>query len=490
MLATKTTQSDWLSLDRHQPIGSRALFDHSPHSFNLDRQFSAARLTQSDALLANEKLTTFSVNTQQIVGTFRADTFTVSSAIARTIISGNGNTDFGSGRRDLLDLSSTSSSSVRFNWANQAGVAYNPGTGTRIFDAIDFNDGRQILFEGIESIQFADRVVNLAIVPNDPLFSQQWNLHMIGVQNAWRFTTGSPNVLIGVEDTGLSLDRSNAPHLDLGSTRALAGQFADDGRENHGTAVQGIIAAATDNGIGMSGINWKSTVIHVDILGRNWGDLSLAEGSQQIINQARQTGHRLVINLSLGIPKSFGVNYSTGLEEIVKNNPDVVFVIAAGNDGHLRIEGIASPANLARLYNNVIAVGAVWGTQNRFGQTTTPGTRIEYPSWWGSQYGEGLTLMAPSEVIAPTSRDTFGDSVRFTYQSDFNGTSAATPQVTGIASLLLSVNPVLSAAQVRQILVQTATDVAQPGFDKFTGAGVVNADAAVRRAIALWRGFA
>jgi serine protease len=59
-----------------------------------------------------------------------------------------------------------------------------------------------------------------------------------------------------------------------------------------------------------------------------------------------------------------------------------------------------------------------------------------------------------------------------------------------VASLVLSANPYLSAAQVRQILAQTSIDVGQLGYDKLTGSGVVNADAAVRRAMAISRGYA
>ena len=72
----------------------------------------------------------------------------------------------------------------------------------------------------------------------------------------------------------------------------------------------------------------------------------------------------------------------------------------------------------------------------------------------------------------------------------FNGTSAATPNVTGVASLVWSANPNLSATQVKQILSQTAYDLSVPGYDTVYGSGFVNADAAVRRAMALGYGAA
>jgi subtilisin family serine protease len=72
----------------------------------------------------------------------------------------------------------------------------------------------------------------------------------------------------------------------------------------------------------------------------------------------------------------------------------------------------------------------------------------------------------------------------------FGGTSAATPNVTGVASLLWSANSNLSAAQVKQILSQTSYDLGLSGYDTAHGSGFVNADAALRRALAIGRGVA
>ena len=452
------------------------------------------RLVNDGLLIRNADDNTFTVNTRILTGSLRADRFGFTDINnldnQQTIVSGNGNVDFGLGSRDVINLSTISMSAATINLAsNTSGVVFNPGNGSRVFDSISFGNGQEILFEGIDQIQFADGVINLSVLPNDPLFNAQWNLHMMGVHNAWRFTTGSANVAIGIEDTGLTMNLNGLSHPEIGPTFNLGNQVMDDGTTNHGTSVQGIIAARSNNGIGMTGINWNSTVLNIDTLQQNPGDLSIAEGAQIMINQARSAGQRLVINMSLGVPNSFGVNYDRDLEQVVQNNPDVLFVIAAGNFGDRGLSGLSSPGVLAQFYSNVIAVGAVWGTQDYFGQVTTPGDRINYPGWWGSQYGDGLTVVGPSEVIAPIA--TFGGGqVEFGYTTKFNGTSAATPNVAGVASLVLSANPNLSATQVRDIIAQTAVDVGARGYDAFTGSGVVNADAAVRRAIAIGLGNA
>jgi hypothetical protein len=438
-------------------------------------------------------LTTEAVGGLQVLsGTFGADTFRPSSGIARTAISGNGNVDFVSGARDVLDLSNIFSTSVSLNLASVTGggVAFDLGTGMRLFDAINFSDGRQILFEGIDSIRFADGVRDLFIAPNDPLFNQQWNLHMMGVHNAWRFTTGSTNVAIGVQDTGLGIDSNGGIHPDLRSDNTTSNSETRDdffythlgvSDTSHGTAVQGIIAAATNNGVGLSGINWNSPVINLDVLGDNLGDLSLESATRDMINTALSRGQRLIINMSLE-----GDAINPALEQLIAQYQDsVLFVIAAGNNDR---NSLSYPASLAQRFSNVIAVGASWGQQDRNGNARIPGTRISYPDWWGSNYGGGLSLMAPSEVITTDAVQDFS-GVTFRLDQDFNGTSAAAPNVAGVASLVWSINPNLTATQVHHILQQTATDLGIPGRDLEYGNGFVNADAAVRRAIALTQGL-
>jgi len=428
-----------------------------------------------------------SINTNNgvrtINGTLSADTLTFESGFSTTVIFGNGNVDFGQGSRDVIDLSQISSTTVSFNYANTSGggIIYDAGGGNSLYDVMTLGDGSKIYFQGVDAIQFADTRIDLSVVPNDPLFGEQWNLHMMGVHNAWRFTTGSDQVIIGIEDAGLAVDANGNSHPDLQNSIVSTNNYVAESSDiSHGTSVQSIISAQTNNQLGISGINWVSPNYQIDVIGGNEGDFSLADATQLLINQAQ--GKPLIINLSLtgGDP----------IEELVKNNANnVLFVVAAGNENQ---SSLASPANLAGNYDNVIAVGAVWGNRDWFGNPQTPGQRTFYDGGWGSNYGDGLTGVAGAEVPAAGASTNASGGIDFNYKyysddpniNPFFGTSAAASQTSGIASLVWSANPNLTAGQVKGILSSTAYDLGTPGYDTEYGHGLFNADAAVRAAIA------
>ncbi|NJP10980.1 MAG: S8 family serine peptidase [Leptolyngbyaceae cyanobacterium RU_5_1] len=430
----------------------------------------------------NLSATTASTTIQTLSGSLEADLFTPNLNYDRTLISGNGNVYLGDGYYDVLNLSNLASTSVKFSLVQlgstgvSGGVAYNPGNGTRLFDRITLASGQEILFEGIDLIWFGDRIIPLFVNPSDPLFNQQWNLHAMGVHTAWRFTQGTSNVMIGIEDTGLGVNSLGFIHDDLRTTTINGTSYYDDfstRSTSHGTAVQSIIAANTNNNLGLSGINWNSPVHSIDVIpgpSGDTGDYSLAAATQELINSAG--GRRLIINLSL----SGSDPNPAELNQLVAQNPNVLFVISSGNDNRSSLD---YPASLGQNYGNVVAVGAIDDSGNRW---TTPAE--------GSNYGFGLSLMGPTEVIAARATKT-NSGVSFDYYDFqplgdyFSGTSAATPNVSGVASLVWSANPNLTASQVHEILQQTAYDLGAPGDDLEYGAGLVNADAAVRRALAL-----
>lgn len=152
-----------------------------------------------------------------------------------------------------------------------------------------------------------------------------------------------------------------------------------------------------------------------------------------------------------------------------------LLVGASGNNRQIE-DIIVYPAE----YEEVIAVGAVLQDDMR--------ARNEK---WKSSYGKELELVAPSVVTTTVN----GGG----YRTDFSGTSAACPHVSGVAALVWSANPRLSNYQVRSILTSTCDDLqyerlnppghhpawwenATPGWDLYTGFGRVNAYEAVKKA--------
>ncbi|MBW4598057.1 MAG: S8 family serine peptidase [Calothrix sp. FI2-JRJ7] len=459
------------------------------------------------------------------VGKLSAETFTYNGSSQITYVSGNGNIDFGLGKRDTLDFKTAgiSSGQVSYNWATSTagGVVGNPGNGNRVFDAITINAGAytgyQILFEGIEQLQFSDQTFDLAsvvpgaaagfkgtIVTNDPKFNEQVNLFASQVQGAWRFTTGNDSVLIGIEDSGLGVDASGNIHPDLRSTIFSGTNYIDESSTDfHGTKVQSTIAGAANNGIGTAGINWASRVKHIDVLGGNADDKDLATATQLLIDQATLNGQNLIVNLSLS-----GGDTQAFINLVAQNSNKVLFVAAAGNSGT-----ISSLAALAETYPNFTTVGSSWGFVDDYGNAKIPGTRVDYsqnnpeltatgqpqslyPTWWRSGYVDNttflagkkpLTLMALTEYPAASATKNSNGAFSFGYNDRFNGTSASTPIVSGIASLVWSLNPILTAGQVKEILAQTAVDLGAAGYDQYYGHGFVNAEAAVRAVVARTR---
>ena len=101
-----------------------------------------------------------------------------------------------------------------------------------------------------------------AAVPNDPYFADfQWNLRQVRAPEAWDLTTGDRRVIIAIVDTGIALDHPDlidklVPGINLVTPGAPP---ADD--NGHGTHMAGIAAAATNNALGIAGLNWEARLI-------------------------------------------------------------------------------------------------------------------------------------------------------------------------------------------------------------------------------------
>ncbi len=319
------------------------------------------------------------------------------------------------------------------------------------------------------------------VIPNDPSFVSQWGLTRINCPTAWMRQTGSANVTVAVIDTGIDLNHPElAPLLvagrdlvDLGMNPVpppgfrFEGDFA--GRDNdpqdevgHGTHVAGTIACMTNNGVGVAGVTWTSRLMPVRVLARivNLNDATdvrgvgsgadIAAGIRWAVDNGAQ-----VLNLSLGGPTDMQVERDAIAYAVSQG---VVVVAAMGNAFQQ-----GNPTSFPAAYPDVIAVGAI----NQADQ------RAPF-----SQTGPHIDVAAPGVGILSTVWD---DGF-----ATFQGTSMASPHVAGVAALILACNSSLTAAQVGDLIRQTAQPLRDNPGDPVPndnyGFGCVDADAAINRA--------
>jgi muramidase (phage lysozyme) len=193
-----------------------------------------------------------------------------------------------------------------------------------------------------------------------------------------------------------------------------------------------------------------------------------ADALMEFVDYAQESGQpTAIVNLSLDLTQvesdggvktryEFTPEEREALEYARQNG--VLVVVAAGNDGSV----MSVLGQAAQEFDNIITVGATNGNQ-----------RADY-----SSYGRrGPDIMAEGGSIAEPILSTAGDNV-----GTMAGTSIATAQVTGAASLVWEANPELNYRQIIEALKSTATDLNVAGEDSETGAGLVNPDGAVAKA--------
>jgi len=324
-----------------------------------------------------------------------------------------------------------------------------PGLGVAVLDVPE-DAGGAVLSSLSQSGVFAwverDYYAHTAAVPNDPSYASQWYLPRIQSPQAWSVTTGAASVVVAVIDSGIC-----ATHPDL-SPKLLPGWNFLDGTSDtsdqlgHGTAVAGTVAAASNNHIGVAGVNWASTILPLVVV--NGKDQAAYSDIAAAIQYAADHGAR-VINVSLG-----GRNPSQTLETAVEYawSKGAVVIAAAMNDAS---DAPYYPAACGR----ALAVAATDANDHLAAF---------------SNYGTWIALSAPGTDILST--------VNGGGYSYWNGTSFAAPIVAGVAALCLAVNPALSNPALVSILEHSTDDLGVPGFDSYFGWGRINAFKAVTAA--------
>lgn len=290
--------------------------------------------------------------------------------------------------------------------------------------------------------------------PNDPCYlapcvstHKQWHIDKIGLPSAWDVTTGRASVTIAVVDSGV-----DPGHPDLvGRVTQAPQNFSNDAtisdENGHGTHVAGIVAAAANNGEGVAGVNWVVNVLAVKVL--NSVATGTASSIASGIRYAADNGARIV-NLSLGAS-----SYSQTLAEaVVYAQQRGVLVIAAADNQYS-----SSPVYPAAL-PGVVAVGA----------TTSADVKASF-----SNYGSWVDIMAPGQGIVSTwPRSLSGSNPPYVVK---DGTSMASPMVAGVAALLWSAYPYMSANGVMQRIYDTTTQI--PGGSNYSIHGRIDAAAAL-----------
>lgn len=339
------------------------------------------------------------------------------------------------------------------------------------------------------------------LAPNDPQYANQWHYKYVAntseglnLPPAWDITTGLSTTVVAVIDTGI------LNHTDLAGRIVPGYDFIADtfvandgnGRDNnpadpgdwivanecggihsaqdsswHGTHVAGTIGAATNNGVGVSGVNWNAKILPVRVLGKCGGYTSdIVDGMRwaaglSVSGVSANANPADVINMSLGGSGACSTTEQNAVNAIVAAGTAVV--VAAGND-NANASGF-SPASCSGVItvasNNREGDRAYYSNYGATVEVTAPG---------------GETFTASNGVLSTldTGLTTPANSNSYAY---YQGTSMAAPHVAGLASLVLGQNPGMTPAQLLTHLQATARPFPSGSTCNTSncGAGIVDA---------------
>ena len=318
--------------------------------------------------------------------------------------------------------------------------------------------------------------VSVVSLPNDPLFSQQWHLLNTGqlggtpgmdlnVVKVWQEFTGA-GVTVGVfegggvEYTHRDLINNYDTTIDYDGVENNGNPFPTD-TEFHATSVAGIIAAEANNGIGVVGVAHGATLASFRF--------SHNSGLSTIRTLARYRDVD-VANNSWSVREPFADNLFNGSGNVIE--PSVIDAVKNGRGG-LGTALVFSAGNRRKfgdntnyhnLRNSIHAITVAALLDNgKVGWYSTPGASILV-----SAFGGGV----PGSIVTTDRTGDLGYNESGDYTSIFNGTSASTPQVSGVVALMLEANPNLGYRDIQEILAYSArqNDPTSTGW-KFNGAG-------------------
>ncbi|MGI9094917.1 MAG: S8 family peptidase, partial [Thermoleophilaceae bacterium] len=330
-------------------------------------------------------------------------------------------------------------------------------------------------------------------VPNDPGFSNLYGLNNTGqavagvsgtpdadidAPEAWDLTTGSPDVVVAVVDSGVDVahpDLSSSIWTNPGESgggresngidddaNGLVDDFrgwdwvADDNlpadENGHGTHVSGTVTASGNNATGVTGVSWNSRVMPLRVL-----DAAGSGTVADLVSAYRYAGAKgaPILNASLG-----GSGFSRAELDAINAAPNTLFVVAAGNGG---ADGVGDNVDTAPEYPcayaaaNIVCVAASDQNDGLAGF---------------SNFGfNSVDLAAPGVRTLSTVP---GGGYQY-----FSGTSMATPHTAGAAALIWSLEPGASVAGVKSALLG-GTDAKSAFTQKTATGGRLDADRSLR----------
>ncbi|MBW3622201.1 MAG: S8 family serine peptidase [Armatimonadetes bacterium] len=298
---------------------------------------------------------------------------------------------------------------------------------------------------------------------NDLFFAtHQWYLSKMRVPEAWDITTGSEEITIAVLDSGIDLEHPDLKDKLVPGYNPVNEAEPPTDADGHGTHVAGLAAAMSNNEIGIAGVSWGAKIMPIKVSGADgsMADSDIAKGMVWGADRGAK-----IFNLSLGGEEADTTTVTTDAIKYVRDRNGLILA-AAGNEAE---EG--NPISYPAAYPGVMAVGAL--AQN---DTRSPFSQIQ----------DYVSVAAPGGV---TSDDEVPDNplawIYSTYPlakggfKGVQGTSMATPLVSGVAALVWSAHPNYTADQVREAIEKTAVDLGPEGKDKEFGFGRVDSLAAI-----------
>ena len=345
--------------------------------------------------------------------------------------------------------------------------------------------------------------VEAGITPNDPYYSRQWYLPRIGADSAWTKIKETPDIIVAVIDSGVDINNPDLKNNIWVNTKEIAGNGLDDDHNgfiddvngwdfvnnvpdpspkfdngwteagiSHGTMVAGIIGSEGNNGIGVTGVTWKTKIMPLRVLNdKGEGKISAVV---RAIDYAVANGAD-IINLSF-----VTYNYSEALYGAISRayKAGVIVVAAAGND-QLNVEG----RNTSKSPIYPACMDGPNGENMVIGVAATDALDQKTPF---SSYGFScIDITAPG--ISFFNTITYGGNLQAqdpNYDGYWSGTSMAAPVVSGVMALVAQANPDLSRSEIINLVLGSADNISllNPNYLGQLGHGRVNANQAVNLA--------